>query len=150
VRISIISVISGKKILVHFTDFHIKLTDLKIKTMEIDEIKNLETIKRLTSSCLRTLKPATDKSGIHTAEIRVYDYYELAAIIRNLLKLCIVALDDDGAEIPDTIKNQSIDVGLILGIALQLFPIDEFELLNEISILFPPASANKEKREELQ
>jgi hypothetical protein len=113
--------------------------------MEIDEIKNLETIKRLAGSCLRTLKPATDKSGVHTAEIRVYDYYELAAIIRNLLKLCIVALDDDGAELPSTIKNQSIDVGLILGIALQLFPIDEFELLNEIRLLFPENSKNEDE-----
>jgi hypothetical protein len=118
--------------------------------MEKDEIEKLETIKRLTNYCFSTLKPVKDKSGIHTAEIRVYDYYELAAIIRNLLKLCIVALDDDGAEVPSTIKNQSIDVGLILGIALQLFPIDEFELINEISILFPVASRNKEKREELQ
>ncbi|MGQ7947554.1 hypothetical protein [Flavobacterium sp. WC2509] len=104
--------------------------------MEKDEIEKLETIKRLSCYCLRTLKPATGKSDIHTAEIRVSDYYELAAIIRNLLKLCIVALDEDGAEVPCTIKNQSIDVGLILGIALQLFPIDEFELLNEINILY--------------
>ena len=108
--------------------------------METNEIKNLETIKRLTVSCLSTLKPVEDKSGIHTAEIRVDDYYELASVIRNLLKLCIVALDQDGTEVPNTIKNQSIDVGLILGIALQLFPIDEFELLNEISILFPADS----------
>lgn len=113
--------------------------------MEKDEIEKLEVIKRLTSNCLRTLKPVEDKSGIHTAEIRVYDYYELAAVIRNLLKLCIVALDEDGAEVPNTIKNQSIDVGLILGIALQLFPIDEFELLNEISILFPADSKNEDE-----
>lgn len=110
--------------------------------MEKDEIEKLEVIKRLTSNCLRTLKPVEDKSGVYTAAIRVYDYYELAAIIRNLLKLCIVALDEDGAEVPITIKNQSIDVGLILGIALQLFPIDEFELLNEISILFPADATN--------
>jgi len=113
--------------------------------METNEIKNLETIKRLTVSCLSTLKPVEDKSGIHTAEIRVDDYYELASVIRNLLKLCIVALDQDGTEVPNTIKNQSIDVGLILGIALQLFPIDEFELLNEISILFPADSKNEDE-----
>ncbi|SHL79187.1 hypothetical protein [Flavobacterium xinjiangense] len=111
--------------------------------MEIDEIEKLETIKRLTSNCLNTLRPVEDKSGIHTAKIRVYDYYELASVIRNLMKLCIVALDHDGAKVPDTIEGQSIDVGLILEIALQLFPIDEFELLNEISILFPPDSGNE-------
>lgn len=105
--------------------------------MEIDEIEKLETIKRLTSSCMNTLRPVDNKNRIHIAEIKVYDYYELASVIRNLMKLCIVALDHDGAELPDTIENQFIDVGLILGIALQLFPVDEFELLNEISILFP-------------
>jgi hypothetical protein len=95
--------------------------------------------------CLRTLKPSGDKSGLYAAEIRVFDFLELASIIRNLIKLCIVALDQDGAEVPITIKNQSIDVGLILGIALQLFPIDEFELLNEISILFPADSIKEDE-----
>ena len=111
--------------------------------MEKDEIEKLETIKRLTNSCLSTLRPVDNKNRIHSAEIKVYDYYELASVIRNLMKLCIVALDHDGAEVPNTIENKSIDVGLILGIALQLFPIDEFELLNEISILFP-ADSRKE------
>ena len=113
--------------------------------MEKDEIEKLETLKRLTNNCLSALKPVEDKSGIHTAKIRVYDYYELAAVIRNLMKLCILALDQDGAEVPITIKNQSIDIGLILGIALQLFPIDEFELLNEIRILFPADSRNEDE-----
>lgn len=115
--------------------------------METDEINKLETIKRITANCLSALRPVEDKSGIHTAKIRVRDYYELAAVIRNLLKLCIVALDEDGAEVPITIKNQSIDVALILGIALQLFPIDEFELLSEITTLFPVNYHSKEKQE---
>ncbi|MNU11323.1 hypothetical protein D3C72_2590770 [compost metagenome] len=55
-------------------------------------------------------------------------------------------MDHDGAELPITIENRSIDVGLILGIALQLFPIDEFELLNEISILFPVDSRNEDEK----
>jgi hypothetical protein len=122
----------------------IQLTDLKIKVMEkTDEIKKLETIKRLTFTCLNTLRPVGNNSRIYGAEIKVHDYYELAAVIRNLMKLCIVALDQDGAEVPNTINNKTIDVGLILGIALQLFPIDEFELLNEISILFPADATNE-------
>ncbi|CAD0006727.1 hypothetical protein [Flavobacterium salmonis] len=105
--------------------------------MKTDEIENIEAIRRLTNSCLRTLKPAGDKNGLYTAEIRVSNYFELAAIIRNLMKLCMVALDQDSAEIPRTIESQTIDVRLILGVALQLFPIDEFELLNEMNALFP-------------
>lgn len=104
--------------------------------METDEIKKLERIGVLSERLLNTLKPADDKRGMYNAEIRIYDYYELVSIIRNLMKLCIIALDRDSAEVPPTILNQNIDIGLILGIALQLFPIDEFELINEISYLY--------------
>ncbi len=116
---------------------------LKIKIRETVEIENIETIKRLSASCFNTLKQVEDKNNIKSAEIRFHDYYELASVIRNLVKLCIVALEQDTAEVPITIKNQSIDVGLILGIALQLFPVDEFELLSEIRILFPADSKNE-------
>lgn len=115
--------------------------------MKTDEIENLEIIKRLTTSCFTALKPTRDKNNVHIAEIRVYDYYELASVIRHLLKLCIVALDQDSAEVPSTVKNQTIDVGLILGIALQLFPIDEFELINEISMMFPVGDKCEDKQE---
>jgi hypothetical protein len=113
--------------------------------METVEIKKQRSMERLTAMCLTTLKPTTDKDGIYIAQIRVFDYLELASIIRNLIKLCIVEVDSDSAEIPCTIKNPSIDVGLILGIALQLFPVNEFELLNEISILFPAYSKNEDE-----
>ena len=112
--------------------------------METDEIKKLENIRVLSRRMLNTLKSADDKRGMYNAVIRVYDYQELACVIRNLMKLCIIALDHDSAEVPPTIENQYIDVGLILGIALQLFPVDEFELLNEIADLF---SESKEETE---
>lgn len=103
--------------------------------METDKIKERERIEFLSKRLLKTLKPMNDKRGMYNAEIRVHDYYELVSIIRNLMKLCIIAVDQDSAEVPPTILNQNIDVGLVLGIALQLFPIDEFELINEISYL---------------
>jgi len=104
--------------------------------MEADEIVKLKKIGMLSERLLNTLKPAEDKRGMYIAEIRVYDYYELASVIKNLMKLCITAVHYDSVEVPPTIANQHIDVGLILGIALQLFPIDEFELINEISDLY--------------
>lgn len=118
--------------------------DKYLKIMETDEIKKLEQIKRLSGRMLNTLKRAEDKRGMYNAVIRVYDYQELACVIRSLMKLCIIALDQESAEVPPTIENQYIDVGLIIGIALQLFPVDEFEFLNEITDLF---SDNKEETE---
>jgi len=104
--------------------------------MNKDEIIKLDRIGILSERLLNTLKPAQDKRGMYNAEIRICDYCELLSIIRNLMKLCIISLDNDSAEVPPTILNQNIDVGLILGVTLQLFPIDEFELINEISYLY--------------
>ena len=104
--------------------------------METDKIKKLKDIRVLSEKLLNALKKAEDKRGMYNAEIRVYGYCELASVVRNLMKLCIIALDHDSAEVPPTIENRYIDVGLILGIALQLFPVDEFEFLNEITDLF--------------
>jgi len=112
--------------------------------METDKIKKLEDIRVLSGKLLNALKKAGDKRGMYNAEIRVYGYCELGSVIRNLMKLCIIALDHDSAEVPPTIENQYIDVGLILGIALQLFPVDELEFLNEITDLF---SESKEETE---
>lgn len=112
--------------------------------METDEIKKLENIRLLSRKLLNTLKRAEDKRGIYNAEIRVYGYCELGSVVSNLMKLCIIALDQDSAEVPPTIQNKYIDIGLILGIALQLFPVDEFEFLNEVTDLF---SENKEETE---
>lgn len=39
---------------------------------------------------------------------------KLALGIRNLVKLCIIALDHNTAEVPEAIKDQSIDSGLKL------------------------------------
>lgn len=112
--------------------------------METDKIKKLEDIRVLSGKLLNALKKAEGKRGMYNAEIRVYGYCELGSVIRNLMKLCIIALDHDSAEVPPTIENQYIDVGLILGIALQLFPVDEFEFLNEITDLF---SENRKETE---
>jgi len=112
--------------------------------METDKINKLKDIRVLSGKLLNALKPADDKRGMYNAEIRVYGYCELGSVVRNLMKLCIIALDHDSAEVPPTIENQYIDVGLILGIALQLFPVDEFEFLNEIADLF---SENNEETE---
>lgn len=52
--------------------------------MEIDEVKNIEAIKRLKDMCLRTLKPAGNKSGLYTAEIRVFDFWNLPQLLEIL------------------------------------------------------------------
>jgi hypothetical protein len=101
--------------------------------METKEIKDLEYLRKLMSRYLNTLKTPNDKTDFYTAEIKLINYSELGCVITNMLKLCILALDSEAPKISDTIKSPSINVALILEVVVQLFPVDEFELLSEIN-----------------
>ena len=100
--------------------------------METNEIKNLEKIRKLSVRYFNTLKPVADRKDIYTAEIRVLNYFELTYVVSNLLKLCILALDQEAPEISKTVKNTSINVGVVLEIVAQLLPLDEIEFLDEM------------------
>jgi hypothetical protein len=69
---------------------------------------------------------------MHIAEIRVLNYCELAYIISNMLKLCMLVLDQEAPKISETIKNPSINVASVLEIVAQLLPLDEIKLLDEM------------------
>ncbi|KIC00090.1 hypothetical protein OA93_00280 [Flavobacterium sp. KMS] len=101
--------------------------------METNETKTLENLKRLTALHFRTLKPANDKSKTYIAQIKFVNYFELGCVITEILKLCIVALDHDAHKTSTTIKHSPINVGLILEIVLEMFPMDEFEFLSDVA-----------------
>jgi len=103
--------------------------------MEAKEIKDLQYLRKLMSQNLNTLKGPNDKTEFYTAEIKLVNYFELGCVITNMLKLCILALDHEAPKISGTVKNPSINVALILEVVMQLFPVDEFELLSEINEL---------------
>ncbi|AWK07401.1 hypothetical protein HYN56_09955 [Flavobacterium crocinum] len=90
--------------------------------MEMNEVKKLEEIRKLSARYLNTLKFSAKNSP--SAEIKMLNYSELGCVITNMLKLCILALEQDNG------KNKVIDIGLILEQALHLFPTDEMELLD--------------------
>ncbi|MXO04036.1 hypothetical protein [Flavobacterium sp. HBTb2-11-1] len=92
--------------------------------METVEIEKVNYLKKQSTQYLNILKTA-DKG--YNAEISVLNYSELGCVITNMLKLCILALEQDNG------KKLSIDVGLVLEQALQLFPTDEMELLDIIN-----------------
>lgn len=95
--------------------------------METNETRTLERLKKLTALHFRTLKPANDDSNTYTTQIKVLNYFELGCVITDMLKLCILALDHDMHN--PAMKNQSINVGLILETVLQMFPLSEMEFL---------------------
>lgn len=101
--------------------------------MESNEIKSLNNLRKLTARYSTTLNPSKDKTKFYTAQIELLDYYELGCIITEMLKLCIVALENDSHTISDVEKNSPINVSLILETVLKMFPLDEFEMLSEIN-----------------
>ncbi|WP_428230883.1 hypothetical protein [Flavobacterium sp.] len=101
--------------------------------MKPNEIKSLENLRKLTARYCTTLNPSKDKTKFYTAKIELLDYYELGCIITNMLKLCVLALENDTHRISETDKDSSINVSLILETVLKMFPLDEFEMLSEIN-----------------
>jgi hypothetical protein len=115
--------------------------------METKEINDLENIKRLTDGYLNTLKPTNDETNLYTAEIKLRNYYELGSVITNMLKLCILGLDQEEHNSSETGKNSSINVAVILEVVLQLSPVDEFELLSEINEILISNNTESTKKE---
>ncbi|MFZ0598919.1 MAG: hypothetical protein WAM46_18175 [Flavobacterium sp.] len=97
--------------------------------MESNEIKTLRNLRKLTAKYCTTLNPSTDKTEFHTAQLKLVDYYELGCIITNMLKICVLALDNE----EHTIKKSPINVSLILETVLQMFPLEELEMLSEMN-----------------
>lgn len=101
--------------------------------MKINETETMENLRKLTAKYFNTLKPSTDKTDTYKAQIKLSNYAELGCVIAETLKLCIVALDQEAHKTSDTIKTSPINVALILEMVLEMFPSDEFEMLDEIN-----------------
>ena len=101
--------------------------------MKPNQIKSLENLRKLTARYCTTLNPSKDKTKFYTAQIELLDYYELGCVITNMLKLCILALENESHKTSDADKNSAINVSLILENVLKMFPLDEFEMLSEIN-----------------
>ena len=112
--------------------------------METKEIRNVEYLRKLLNKYRNTSKASDDKTAFYTAEIKLVNYYELGCVITDMIKLCILSLDQDAQNVSDTVKKSSVNVARILEVALQLFPLDEFELLTEINDLVVADSNNND------
>ena len=78
------------------------------------------------------LKPYKDKDNLFTVDLKVTGYTDLSLMITDLLKASISALEFDSECISTAVSSPEINVMGLLEIALQLFPLGEMELLDEI------------------
>ncbi|OXB23517.1 hypothetical protein B0A80_11285 [Flavobacterium tructae] len=104
--------------------------------METNEFKNLEQLQKITARYFHNSKSANDNVEANTTQIKFVNYSELGSVITDMLKLCILALNQNRYENSET----GINVGLILETVLQIFPVDEFEFLSEISQMVATSS----------
>ncbi|MFH7004260.1 hypothetical protein [Flavobacterium bizetiae] len=110
--------------------------------METNEIEKLENLKKIIGKYFNNPK-SDNKSEFYTAQIKI-NYYELGCVITNMLKMCILTIDNEGHIISSTNKN-AVNVSLILEMVLEMFPLNEFELLGEISeIIIGDSQIDKE------
>ncbi|MBS7233875.1 hypothetical protein KHA90_22930 [Flavobacterium psychroterrae] len=98
--------------------------------MEITESKKLENLKKIIEKYFN-LNSDHDTSEFYTAQIKI-NYYELGCVITNMLKMCILTLENEGHIKSSTNKNP-VNVSLILEMVLEMFPLNEFEFLGEIN-----------------
>lgn len=96
------------------------------------EIKTLEELKAYAKRYFQSLKPCEKPEGWYTVEIRVMSYFDAICIARNLIKACLVVLDPDGAEVSNAVPHNRINPCDLLELALQIMPLAEFEMLDEI------------------
>ena len=99
--------------------------------METNETETLARLKQLATLHFQTLKPANDKSEAYIFKIKIINYFELGCLITDMLKLCILALDNDMDNLKVN-KNDAINVSLILEMVLQMIPMDELEFLSDV------------------
>ncbi|MEN2401964.1 hypothetical protein GKZ90_0019400 [Flavobacterium sp. MC2016-06] len=110
--------------------------------MQTSEIKTIEYLRKLSTIYFTTLKPDNDKTKVNTAQIKFTNYYELGCTITEMLKLCILAQDYNSNKISETNKNKPIDVSAILEMVLEIFPLNEFEFLSDLSEMLAEDSNN--------
>ncbi|TCN60511.1 hypothetical protein D0809_01290 [Flavobacterium circumlabens] len=101
--------------------------------METNEIKNVAYLRDLTARYFNTQNPSADTKGKYTTQISLQNYYELGSTITNMLKMCILALEQQEHKISETDQHSAINVMLILEMVLEMFPLDEFEVFDEIN-----------------
>jgi hypothetical protein len=78
------------------------------------------------------LKPDRKNGESFIVELKVSGYSEVNSMLADILKVSILALENDPPYVSRTIQNPEINVMGLLEIAVQLLPHGEMELLDEV------------------
>lgn len=82
------------------------------------------------------LKSSGNKGESFTATLKFDNYMDLMFTIRDIMKVSLHTLYNDGAENSGEVDHPTRTLKKLLEIALQLMPIDEFEVLDSCHELY--------------
>jgi hypothetical protein len=120
-----------------------KIQFKKHSTMEKNEIENLKNLKKLVTGYLKSPHKSGSNTKALITKIRLQSYFELSCAITDLLRLCILSLEEEEHKSASDRKS-GINVIIILEMVLQMFPREEFEFLSELNQLGFTDSDSKE------
>jgi hypothetical protein len=109
--------------------------------MELSAIKTLTDLKELTDEHFTSLSPDKYKKEVYNASFGVAGYKDLIFVVSDLIKLCIKAVEAEESHDPGLIVSPLVNISNILEIAIQLLPIDEAELLDQLRALMEKPQA---------
>ena len=92
-------------------------------------------MNELTDIQFTSLSPDKHKKEVYTASFGVVVYKDLIFLVSALMKLCIKAIEAEELHDPGLIVSPLVNFSNILEIAIQLLPIDEAELLDQLRAL---------------
>lgn len=82
------------------------------------------------------LKPCEHRQHSYTAQLKFCGYSDMMLTVMDILKVSVLALEADEPHNATHITDSSANVRNLLEIALQLIPIEEIQLLDEVHELY--------------
>lgn len=78
------------------------------------------------------LKPDKKSEGSYEAKIEFTGYTDLLCTVMDIIKVSVLALDTDEPYNSTLISHPEVNVRNLLELALQLIPLEEMEVLDEL------------------
>lgn len=103
--------------------------------MKKSKIETLEGILNMASTNFKVLKPDPHKKGAYVIPVRVANYSDVLFVVADILKMCMLTLEEDKPTDSSTQPRYDINVSSMLNIALQFLPFEEAEVLDELQLL---------------
>jgi len=99
--------------------------------MKKHKTASIEELKTVAEKSFRTLNPVETDKEKRSATVEFNSYAELHLLVLNVLKVAVAALDAETHKVTN-VEGTSFAVKSVLELAMQLIPLEEAYLLDEV------------------